>query len=482
MSDLRDFIKELIAEKDLSYVKVVSPNVDYEVGAFIRKSCDEEGPALLMDVRDNKYLYNNRLIGSVYGARRRIRKILTKYPGEQISDFEAVKRYCECADKSSPIRYISNNEKNVECQSVVIAGDAVDLYKLPICTHNELDSGRFITAGIQIVKWIDGITHGLGIHRMKVVDKNTLACLAPPNRRIGFPHYQAQKEGKGVSMAVIIGASPSLMLASQAKIPFNESKYEVAANINDLRNFNTGLDLVKCLTNDLYVPRDCEIVIECETVPNSSHDDTPFGEYPGTYSMRSNAWLCKVKAITMRKNALYETILTGMVPQEDSNLCAIPMAAEIYRAAKPMVEDVTDISVFIGNNVFDTIVCIKKNSNEEVENLMHVLLGNRYIKSVTIMDDDLNATEIDWRFAFNTRYQPNRNTIITNLGLGASLDPSSPLFQSTSKIGFDFTRPIGKTAQETEYNIKRHAVVKAKQCDLGINSLIPVLSEDWLDE
>jgi 3-polyprenyl-4-hydroxybenzoate decarboxylase len=87
---------------------------------------------------------------------------------------------------------------------------------------------------------------------------------------------------------------------------------------------------------------------------------------------------------------------------------------------------------------------------------MYALLANRYLKSVSILDSDMSATEKDWRFAFNTRYQPNRDTIITNLGLGASLDPSSPLFQSTSKIAMDMTVPIGKTTEDTAWQKFRH--------------------------
>ena len=113
--------------------------------------------------------------------------------------------------------------------------------------------------------------------------------------------------------------------------------------------------------------------MECESIPNSEYNDTPFGEYPGTYSMRSNAWLAKVKCITTRFNPIYQTILTGKVPQEDSNLCAIPMASEIYKVARDYVEEVTDVSVFIGNNVFDSIVCVKKNSDVEIRNLITVV-------------------------------------------------------------------------------------------------------------
>jgi UbiD family decarboxylase len=250
-------------------------------------------------------------------------------------------------------------------------------------------------------------------------------------------------------MAVVIGAPPEVVLASQSKIPSNKEKYLVSSHIRgDAKSYGGDnadlLELVKLEYSGLLVPKNSELVLECESIPNSLYNDTPFGEYPGTYSFRSNSWLLKVKRIHHRSDYIYQTILTGKLPQEDSNLCGIPYASEIYKSASKLAK-VTDISSFLGNNVFDTIVCIKKESNEQIQNLLYTLLGNKYLKSVTIMDNDLKANEKDFRFAFNTRYQPDRDTIITGLALGASLDPSSPLFQSTSKIGFDMTVPHGKS-------------------------------------
>jgi 2,5-furandicarboxylate decarboxylase 1 len=453
---LRTFLDVLQKDKDLLEIDYdCSP--EYEVASHIRKSCDENGPALLFRSEEAPGI---RILGSLYGSERRIRRILSKdYSNEILTDVAAVKKFSSAANnvhESNPLSKYSRISPTAECQEVVVTGKDVDLTVLPICTHNELDKGPFITAGVNVVKWFDG-THGLGIHRMNVINKSTLSCLAPPNRRVGFPHYKKTFEEEGIKMAVVIGGPPEVVLASQAKVNQRTEKYGVAAELA-----GTKLPLTKCITSDILVPANAELVIECTSLPESYWDDTPFGEYPGTYSVRSNSWKCRVDAITHRKDFMYQTILTGKTPQEDSNLCAIPYSSEVYRVAANFVEEVTDIAAFIGNNVFDTILCIKKNSNEEVQNLIYQLLGNKYLKSVTIMDHDLKANDHDWRFAFNTRYQPNKDTTITNLALGASLDPSSPLFQSTSKVAFDFTVPIGKNSQQTEHNWMRHKVVNTK--------------------
>jgi 2,5-furandicarboxylate decarboxylase 1 len=456
---LQQFLEVLAESNDLVQVPDVA-DPHFEIASWVRSTCDNEGPALLFETP--KYWKGRMVAGGVYATKDRIKRILdpnyrSTYCGA--SDLLAVQKYWVAADVNQGDSLgdhcaVVMPEDGPPCQEVV--WDYVDLNELPICIHNEFDKGPFVTAGVNIVRWLNGETHGLGIHRMYQIDKDHLSCLAPPNRRVGLPHYRDSEQAQeGVKMAVAIGAPPEVVLASQAKVNSRTEKYIIAANLQ-----REPIKLARCLTSDLLVPAESEIILECTTVPNSEFDDTPFAEYPGTYSFRSNAFIVRVDKITMRRDAVYQTILTGMVPQEDSNLCAIPYAAEVYKIAQNFVEEVTDIAAFIGNNVFDTIICIKKNSNSEVENLMHQLLGNKYLKSVTIMDHDLKANQDDWRFAFNTRYQPNRDTIITNLALGASLDPSSPLFQSTSKVAFDFTVPHGPTKEDTDNNWRRHRVAR----------------------
>lgn len=444
-------------------------SVNYEIANHIRSVCDSNGPILVFN--DPKFP-DCSVVGGVYATKERIKKIfrnITNLPSdgmlEHVKLFSYLNRAVEFSNNYSTFMRIHPDKSEV--MENTINGEDVDLGKLPVCIHNAEDNGKFITAGVNVVKWVDGHTHGLGIHRMNVIDKNHLSCLAPPNRRIGFPYYEAAKRNETIKMAIIIGAPPEVVLASQSKIPSTSEKYSVAAGL-----VGSPLRVVYLEDSELFVPSDAELVLECESVPGRNHNDVPFGEYPGVYSGRTNAWVVKVNKIHHRNNYLYQTILTGKLPQEDSNLCAIPYAADIYDVASKYV-DVMDISVFLGNCVFDTILCVDKKSNEQIQNVMYAVLGNKYLKSVTIMDNDLRATEEDWRFAFNTRYQPNRDTAITNLALGASLDPSSPLFQSTSKIGMDFTVPIGKTEEETNHNWFRHKRCNTKYCVIDVNKWIP---------
>ncbi len=442
MVNLREFLEEEPSEKFPGRLKASRLEPRHEFASVVRESLDlRDGPIIYSAVSEISAV--DWIVGAVYGSERRIRRIFPKSL-RKASGLGLVEFYDDCC--RFPVDEENKRMHNwrfftvpvdTPCQEEIIhleRGQQLTEF-LPICTHDVEDKGPFITAGVQVVGLPGGVM-GLGIHRMYFKGDNVLGCLAPPNRRVGITIHGNDEP---VPLVVCIGAPPAVVLASQAKVPHSHSKYSVAAGL-----LRKPLALAKCINSDLHVPSDTEIVLECESITGSFIDDTPFLEYTGTYSRRTDAFAVKVKTITMRKDAMYQTILTGRPPQEDGYLCAIPYASEVLRVCRSQNVEVTDISAFFGNCVFDAVVCIKKQSDAQVRNLIHALLGNRYLKTVSVLDHDLQANEADWRFAFNTRCQPNRDLYITEPMLGASLDPSSDVFQTTSKIGFDLTIPEGK--------------------------------------
>jgi UbiD family decarboxylase len=436
-SNLRDFINKVPAW--------LTSNIDL-VATGIREQSIKSSYSRVVIAKDSRYEFP--VVGGVYASRHRVRSIVGL-----ASDLARVKRFaalCDLAESEEQLteqyaervdRFIEDEPTN--CQSISTID--VDLNTLPICFHNEYDSGKFITAGVQVVFDTRYLVHHLGIHRMKLLSKDCLGCLAPPNRRIGSYYMYCKENQLPMPFVILLGAPPSVVLASQAKVNHQTDKYIVASLLQSepLKLLPwTGSNNTEGST--LLVPARTEIVLEgFVDFDGGFVNDGPFGEYPGTYSEQDQAFVVKINRITHKRDALYQTILTGMPPQEDSYLCAVPEAVEMYRVAKNHAQ-VTDISVFLGNCVYESIICIKKESDSQVKNLLYALLATRYVKIVTVMDHDLRADEEAWRWAFTVRYQPNRDTIITEPLLGASLDPSSLISQRTSKIGFDFTCPMGQ--------------------------------------
>ena len=70
--------------------------------------------------------------------------------------------------------------------------------------------------------------------------------------------------------------------------------------------------VVKCVTNDIYVPADAEYVIEGFLDPAGHVEpEGPFGEYVGYYGVVKRNPVLHVTAITHREDALFQTLTIG---------------------------------------------------------------------------------------------------------------------------------------------------------------------------
>ena len=61
-------------------------------------------------------------------------------------------------------------------QEVVVSGQDIDVAKFPICKYHELDAGKFITAGLSVMRDPDTGINNIGIYRHQVHARNLLEC------------------------------------------------------------------------------------------------------------------------------------------------------------------------------------------------------------------------------------------------------------------------------------------------------------------
>ena len=76
--------------------------------------------------------------------------------------------------------------------------------------------------------------------------------------------------------------------------------------------------VVKCVTVDLDVPADAEIVIEGLIDPEKLEPEAPFGESNGYVALEAYNMPMQVTAITHRKNAVFASIISQVTPSESS--------------------------------------------------------------------------------------------------------------------------------------------------------------------
>ena len=455
MKDLRSYLSYLRARGECASVNK-PVNKEYEVQAHVRKSADTGGPAFLFG-NVAAGIEKFRVAAGVFGTAKRIKHAMSFCKGRELEDVEVMKEYMHATRNPIPAKRVKL-DIDAPCQQVVIEGDDVNLGNLPICTSSGDDRGAFITGGVQVVRSIKTDVHGLGIHRMNIIDATHLSCMATKERRVGHFIAHAHEEGKVAQLAVIIGGSPADVLGSMGRVPHDQEKYGITGAL-----LGKPATLVKCKTIDVWVPFDAEMVIECEVpYPMEYHEDTPFTEFTGCSNIKGEAFVCRVKAVTMRKDdPIYLHMSTGMPTLDDHSLCGLGISAMLHERASSGCSEIVDLCMEEeGNNIFTAHVSIKRRMYGEVENLIYQLLSDINIKYIYVYDEDINIRDLkDRRWAFETRLRPESDIYTTGKMVGASLDPSCDenYFRHTSKAGFDCTVPWGLTEKDREYLKRKHA-------------------------
>lgn len=435
LKDLRGFMNFLERENELIKIKK-EVNTKFEIAAFIRKSSDIQGPALLFE---NVKGYRMPVAGGIYATRKRIAMALGSNGKNVLKEYMKMEQ--------NPIN--PKLVKDGPVKEVIITGKGIDLRKLPIVWHSEKDVGPYIAAGVQIGKDPDTGVRNASMYRMLLLNRNTLTLGAPIGRHLMRFISKAEDNGKPLEIATAIGTDPYVVIGSQARVPMGVDELSIAGGLQ-----GKPIEIVKCETIDVEVPATAEIVIEGETIPKMRKPDGPFGEYQGTYSGAVDHPVVKVKAITMRKNAIYQTCLTGMPLTENHTLIELPAAALAYKEVQKICPEIKDVNITPGGTSrHHAIVSIKKRHDAEGRNALLSLLATPIgIKLAIVVDDDINIfNPLDVEWAVNTRVQPDKDVIIIpNMWSAGALDPSAPKPQTTSKMGIDATIPMDEPREKYE--------------------------------
>jgi len=309
--------------------------------------------------------------------------------------------------------------------------------------------GPYITAGVQIGKHPETGVRNASMHRMLILNKKMLPLAAPMGRHLMRFIAKAEDNSKPLEIATVIGTDPYVVIGSQARVPMGVDELDIAGGLK-----KQSIKIVKCKTIDVEVPATAEIVIEGETIPKMRRQEGPFGEYQGTYCGVKNSPVVKVKAITMRKGAIYQTCLTGMPMTENHCLNELGEAALAFNEVQKICPEIKDVYITPGGTSrHHVIVSIKKRHDAEARNAALALLSSPLgIKLAIVVDEDIdvfNPLDVEW--AINTRVQADRDVIIIpNMWSAGALDPSAPIPETTAKMAIDATIPLSEPREKYE--------------------------------
>ncbi len=351
-------------------------------------------------------------------------------------------------------------------QEVVHTGDIDLLRLLPIPTHNEHDSGPYISAGLTIARDPETGVQNVSIHRCQVSGPDRIGILLLPRHTDHF-FRKAEAAGQGLEVALVIGVDPATLLASQAIVPVGHDELEIAGALR-----GTPLDVVRCKTNQVRVPADAEIVIEGRLLPRIREPEGPFGEFPQYYGERADRHVLQVDAVTHRRKPIFHTIVGGGL--EHLLLGAIPREATILATLQRNFPGVQDVHLALGGvGRYHLYIKLLKTQDGEGKNVLLGAFAAHYdIKHAVVVDTDVDIydpAEVEW--AISTRFQADRDLVVISNSQGSKLDPSTDQGVG-AKMGLDATIPV----DAPEMKFKRIAVPGEDAVDL---QTVIARGRDW---
>lgn len=359
--------------------------------------------------------------------------------------------------------------KSAACQAVVLEGDAVDLYRLPIQTCWPGDAGPLVTWPLVITRGPSKPRQNLGIYRQQLIGRNKLIMrwLAHRGGALDFREWKQQHPGQPFPVAVALGADPATILGAVTPVPDTLSEYAFAGL---LRGGKT--ELVKCLGSDLQVPASAEFILEGYIDPDETAAEGPFGDHTGYYNEVDHFPVFTVERITHRKDPIYHSTYTGRPPDEPAVLGVALNEVFVPILQKQFPEIVDFYLPPEGCSYRLAVVTMKKQYPGHAKRVMlgvwSFLRQFMYTKFVIVCDEDVNAR--DWQdviWAMTTRMDPARDTVMIENTPIDYLDFASPVSGLGSKMGLDATNKWpGETQREWGEPISMSDEVKARVDEL----------------
>ena len=323
------------------------------------------------------------------------------------------------------------------CQQVIHR--IPDLGILPVLKCWPYDGGRFITLPMVHTKHPESGKTNVGMYRMQVLDKSTTA-MHWQRHKTGANHFEAwKKTNKKMPVSVALGGDPVYTYSATAPLPENINEYILAGFLRKKK-----VRMVKCLTNELYVPCDADIILEGYVDPAEEPVwEGPFGDHTGFYSLAD--WYPKfhVTCITHSKKAVYPATIVGIPPQEDSWLAKATekiFLSPVKMTIQPEIEDFHMPDAGISHNLL--IVKIKKTYPGQGMKVISSLFGAgqmMFTKYLIVVSGDINIRNYKELLVHVFANVDFGKDLLFSRGPLDVLDHSSDSFSFGGKAGVDAT-------------------------------------------
>jgi 4-hydroxy-3-polyprenylbenzoate decarboxylase len=208
------------------------------------------------------------------------------------------------------------------CHEVVIKGadlkkpdGGLKLLPVPISTPG-FDAAPYFTATLCITKDPESGMPNMGTYRagLKATDRLGVRMASRIGGAGGYQHWLKHRKLKTpMPIAIVVGTAPVVTFTGPQKLAIDMDELGVAGALA-----GAPIRTVKCITLDLDVPADAELVIEGLIDPELLEPEGPFGESHGYIALEDYNMSMQVTAITHKKKPMFASIISQVTPSESS--------------------------------------------------------------------------------------------------------------------------------------------------------------------
>ncbi|HJX10863.1 MAG TPA: UbiD family decarboxylase [Candidatus Binatia bacterium] len=431
--DLRSFIAELEAQSPDDIARVSQPiSARYEITALLTQLEKRKRFPLLFCEKVQESAAP--VVINVQASRKLMAAAL------ECKTEELAAKFSERQGKPiAPVDTI-----NAPVHEVIQTGDDVDLSKVPILTHYDVNAAPYITAGIVVAVDPDTGVRNTSYNRLMMAGNRELRIFMAIGRHLWTLHDKLERRNQPLPIAIVIGVHPLFSLGAQAFTPATEDEYAVIGGM-----MGEPLRLVKARTVPIPVPADAEMIIEGHILPHVRRTEGPFGEFTGHAVSQDERPVIEVTAITRRKNYIFQDVHAGYT--EHKLMGAVPREAALVKAVRQTVPTVKSVCMPVsGNCRFHAYISIAKRAPGQAKNaICAAFAADMLLKHVAIVDEDIDVfDEEQVLWAVSNRFQADKDLVVIANAQGSELDPSAGPGGVNAKMGLDATKPLDGFAPE----------------------------------
>ena len=433
---LRAFLDKVKNEYPNQYATVEKPvnPADFDVTAILEHLTLKKKDPLVVFEKPKNFkgeVSDIRLVSNIFATRERCALALDwpmdKCHHDLTMEFARLDR-----GRISPVT-IEKSEAPVK--EIILTGGDSDLELLPLVKHYEMDLCPVLTM-TSIMKDPDTGVYDVTFTKIFYKDTNRVA-VSIHSPHLGRIVKKYEDRNEPAPMAYVLGHHPAFYLGSLALTPYDSEDYESIGSF-----MREPLRLVESETwgKDFMVPADAEIVIEGVIPPGEKEVVDPFGEVTKHYQAQCLRQAFKVKAVTRRKDAIFQDIFSGHAGHW--NLGALPKEGSIFANVNNKYGIVKAVHMPLsGVGRFACYVSIdKKREGDAMAVGVATLLESYTINNVVVVDSDIDVfdeQEVIW--AIITMVDPKRDISTIN-NIWTQFTTSA----GYNKVVIDATKPLGR--------------------------------------